>query len=127
MTTAFPSLAPTSRSVTQGQYPVKRFTTISGAGTSRIYGSQPFNASLSLQFDNVPDVVALQIADTFDAAQGSKDVLQLPTTLWYGMDNRLRDRLQRDYSWRFAEQPQITSGPPGISSISVKLEGQRDG
>ncbi len=124
---AFPSLRPTGRSVTQGQYAVKRFTSIAGTGTTRVYGSQPFNASISLQFNNISDNDALAIVNTYEDARGSKEALTLPTVLWEGMTDALRVKLQRDYAWRFAEQPQLTSGPPGISSIAVKLEGQRDG
>jgi hypothetical protein len=125
--TAFPALSPTSRSVTQGQYAVKRFNSIAGTGTSRIYGSQPFNSQLSLQFDNISDDQALLITNAYEAARGSKEVLTLPPEVWAGMADTLKVRLQRDYSWRFAEAPGITSGAPGFSSITVKLDGQRDG
>jgi hypothetical protein len=125
--TAFPPLTPTSRSVTQGQYAVKRFNSIAGTGTSRIYGSQPFNSQLSLQFDNITDENALLITEAYEAARGSSTVLDLPSTVWAGMADTLKVRLQRDYSWRFAEAPGITSSAPGFSSITVKLEGQRDG
>lgn len=125
--TTFPALTPSSRRVTQGQYAVKRFTSISGTGTTRAYGSQPFNAFLDLEFANIPDTDALAIVNCYEAARGSTQALNLPPQLWSGMDNTLVSRLQRDYSWRFAEQPQLTSGVPGISSMVVKLEGQRDG
>lgn len=125
--TNFPALAPTSRSVTQGQYAVKRFTSIAGTGTTRAYGSQPFGSTLELNFENVTDVLALSIADCYESARGSYDSLFLPLTVWKGMDDLLRERLQRDYTWRFSEQPRITSVRPGISSVTVRLEGMRDG
>lgn len=123
----FPELRPTSRSITQGQYAVKRFTSIAGTGTTRVYGSKPFNAEIALRFDNISDKDALAIINAYEAARGSKEILKLPLAIWDGMLTELRLGLQRDYSWRFSEQPQITSGRPGISSIAVKLEGQRDG
>lgn len=125
--TIFPSLTPTSRRVTQGQYAVKRFTTISGTGTTRAYSSQPFNSALELSFDNIPDSSALAIVNCYESARGSYAPLTLPLPIWEGLDSNLRTKLERDYTWRFAEQPQLTSGPPGISSVSVKLEGHRDG
>lgn len=124
---SFPPLTPTNRSVTQGQYAVKRFNSIAGTGTSRIYGSQPFNSELSLQFDNITDDQALLIANAYESARGSKGILVLPPTVWAGMADTLKVRLERDYAWRFAEAPGITSSAPGLSSITVKLEGQRDG
>ena len=32
------------------QFPTKRFTSMSGAGTTRLYGSKGFDATLDLQF-----------------------------------------------------------------------------
>lgn len=127
MTTAFPQITPTEMSHTLGQYPVKRFTTIAGTGTSRIYGNQPFNAGISVQFSNIRNDVALSIVDAYEQARGAFSALSLPTEFWKATSDGLRERFQRDYSWRFAEQPQFTPGPPGLSSVTVRLEGQRDG
>lgn len=127
MTTAFPPIAPTSRRVTQGQYAVKRFTSIAGTGTTRAYGSQPFNAALELEYSNIADTAALEIVSAYEAANGGKGALSLPLELWSGMDGALQLKMQRDYVWRFADQPQLTSVRPGLSSMTVRLEGQRDG
>ena len=127
MTTAFPALVPTSRRVTQGQYATKRFTSIAGTGTTRAYGSQPFNAALDLQFDNLSDPEAVLIAAAYDNARGEKDVLDLPAEVWQGMDADLKNRIVGSLLWRFAGQPSINSVRPGVSSISVRLSGQRDG
>lgn len=123
----FPSLSPSSRAVTQGQYAVKRFNSISGTGTTRVYGSQPFNAAMDLEFSNISDLDALLIVEAYEDARGSATPLTLPSALWTGMADALRVRLQRDYTWRFLDQPKITSAVPGVSSISITLEGQRDG
>ena len=123
----FPALKPTSRSVTQGQFAVKRFTSVSGAGRTRIYGSQPFNSLLEMSFDNIADNLALLIVNCYENARGSYDQLSIPNSVWNGMEEGLRIRLQRDYVWRFSEQPQLSSTAPGKTSVTVKLEGQRDG
>jgi len=127
MTTAFPALTPSARQVTQGQYAVKRFTSIAGTGTSRAYGSQPFNAELDLKFDNVSDLDALKISQAYNSARGSFDDLSLPEEIWGGMESDLKALLLGSYLWRFSQQPVIASVRPGVSSISVKLSGQRDG
>jgi hypothetical protein len=124
--TNFPVLRPTSRRITQGQYAVKRFTSIAGTGVTRAYGSQPFNSRLDLEFNNISDIDALAIVNTYEEARGNYGALNLPSSLWDGMENELQVQLLRDYTWRFAEQPNLTSGTPGVSNISVKLEGQRD-
>lgn len=125
--TTFPSLTPTSRRITQGQYAVKRFTSISGTGVTRAYGSKPFNSSLDLEFSNIPDSHALLVVNAYDSARGSKDPVELPSEVWAGMEESLWTKLKSDYIWRFADQPVITSVTPGTSSISVRLDGQRDG
>lgn len=123
----FPAIIPTSRSIQQGKYPVKRFTSISGTGVSRIYGSQPFESVIELKFDNIQDSFAFLITDCYDKSRGNYDKLSLPDALWNGMDQALKNKLQRDYVWRFSDQPSITSVYPGRSSVSVRLEGMRDG
>ena len=127
MTTAFPALTPSARQVTQGQYAVKRFTSIAGTGMSRAYGSQPFNAELDLKFDNVSDLDALKIYEEYNNARGTFDDLSLPEEIWGGMEPDLKTLLLGSYLWRFSQQPVIASVRPGVSSITVKLSGQRDG
>ena len=46
--TNFPAIAPTRRSYRAPQFPTKRFDSISGAGVTRLYGSQSFGAQLQL-------------------------------------------------------------------------------
>ena len=50
MATAFPPLRPISRSYDPGQFPLKRFNSMNGAGVTRLYGNVPFDATLRLQF-----------------------------------------------------------------------------
>lgn len=113
--------------MTQGQYATKRFTSIAGTGTTRAYGSQPFNAELDLEFDNLSDSDALLIAQAYDDARGEKDDIDLPDEVWQGMTFELKTRLAGTFLWRFVGQPTISSVRPGVSSISVRLSGQRDG
>lgn len=127
MTIAFPALTPSSRQITLGQYAVQRFVSIAGTGASRIYGSQPFNSSLELEFANVSDADVILIIHAYEAARGAYEVLSLPLTIWEGVEAEMQVLLQRDYVWRFAEQPSINSVAPNTSSISVRLDGQRDG
>jgi len=127
--TEFPSIVPTSRNVTLGTYPVKRFNSIAGTGITRIYGSQPFGSGLEMNFENIPDSSASLISDCYNNARGGYDQIGIPETLWKGMEKKsgLSLKLERDYIWRFAEPPRITSVRPGRSSVTVRLEGMRDG
>ena len=41
---------PTKRTFSPGSYATKRFSSISGAGTTRLYGSKGFDATLRMTF-----------------------------------------------------------------------------
>lgn len=127
MTVFFPALKPSSRQVTQGQFATKRFNSIAGTGTTRIYGSKPFNSTIELEYQNRNDVDVLDFITSYEEARGSFDSLALPDELWDGMDVAMRTQLEGTYIWRYASPPSVTSVAPGLSSIQITLEGQRDG
>lgn len=127
MSTQFPAKKPSTRNVTAGQYAVKRFISIAGTGSTRVYGSQPFNSKLQLAYNNISDEETIEFVVAHENARGSFDSLDLPPETWDGLDLMLRERLERDYVWRFASPPSIQSIAPGRSSVSIELEGQRDG
>ena len=128
MTTPFPSIKPSSRDIQLGQYPVKRFTSIAGTGVTRLYGSQPFNPPVELVFQNINDEAVRALVTAYEEAYGATDDLALPDETWDGVSQPLRERLERDYIWRFAEDspPQIRSVQPGVSTLSLRLVGHRD-
>lgn len=128
MTTTFPNLKPGSREIRLGQYPVKRFTTMAGTGVTKRYGSQPFNAFLSVTFSNVSDQVTQSIVEAYENASGPYDNILLPDLIWDGTSVNLRQKLERDYVWRFLADtpPQIQSIKKGVSTITVNFEGHRD-
>lgn len=108
-----------------GQYPVKRFTSISGAGTSRLYGSKAFDAQLELEFFLDDDSTALLLSAYHDS-KGGYEVLDLPANIYSGMSSDLQDQIRDYYSWRFAGPPTSQSVMPGRSKISVTLVGGLD-
>ena len=52
---AFPTLQPTSRDFSPGDWPIKRYNSQSGAEVRILYGSRRTNAKLSLGYDNISD------------------------------------------------------------------------
>lgn len=123
---SFPAIRPTGRQLVPGQYPVKRFVSMSGTGTTRAYGTQPFNATIELDFANLTDNAVTEIVECYDQARGSTRALSLPEEIWSGSGGDLRFLIERDYSWRFSEPPRISPVVPGRSSVTVRLEGHRD-
>lgn len=123
--TNFPAIAPTRRRYTAPLFPTKRFESISGAGTTRLYGSKSFGAQLQLEF-NQDDEGTQQFLDCYEAARGDFNTLNLPDQIFDGMSQGLRASIPQQLSWRFASTPQVDSLFPNRSRIRVTLEGTLD-
>ena len=126
MTVSFPSLIPTQRTYTVGDYPTKRFNSISGAGTTRLYGSKAFDAVLDLEF-SANDTELTTILACFNSAYGSGTALTLPSSIFNGMNSALQAQIPSYVTWRWQETPQVQSVFNNRSRVTVKLIGTLDG
>ena len=68
---AFPTLQPTSRDFSPGDWPIKRYNSQSGAEVRILYGSRRTNAKLSLGYDNISDSNAQLFLDDYAAQYGT--------------------------------------------------------
>src|SRR6056300_1146214 len=73
MPVAFPSLRPSSRSYSPGEYPQTDFTAQNGAVTVVRIGSRRVNAELTLGFQNITDDQAAAILKNFEAVNSVWD------------------------------------------------------
>ena len=123
MATSFDPLTtcgPTQRTFTPGDFPTKRFDSISGAGTTRLYGSKAFNATLQMSFLlNDSDVISF--LDCWDNAKGTYDTLVLPPEFFDGADNLLDAAIPDYLNWRWAERPSVESILPGRSRVKANF------
>ncbi len=115
----FPAVSPTRRSFTPGEYPTKRFDSISGAGTTRLYGSKASNATLDLEF-LLDDTNTEAVLQSWHDSLGGAKVLTLPATLFEGM-NGPEGQIPNYLNWRWSETPSVESLVPGRSRIRVTL------
>lgn len=115
----FPAVSPTRRSFTPGEYPTKRFDSISGAGTTRLYGSKASNAILDLEF-LLDDTNTEAVLQSWHDSLGGAKVLTLPATLFEGM-NGPEGQIPNYLNWRWSETPSVESLVPGRSRIRVTL------
>ena len=115
----FPAVSPTRRSFTPGEYPIKRFDSISGAGVTRIYGSKAFNATLDLEF-LLDDTGTAAVLQSWHDSMGGAKVLTLPTELFEGM-NGPEGQIPNYLNWRWAQVPSVQSVLPGRSRIQALL------
>ena len=125
MATPYPSLCPTRRAWTPGQYATRRFNAINGAGTTRLYGSKAFDATLSLEYLLLDEELAL-LLKCYNDARGTFDELDLPNETFVGLSVDVQNEIPDYLTWRWEDTPQIESVAPGRSRVRVKLVGTLD-
>jgi hypothetical protein len=121
---AFPALRPTGRQFNAGNWPVKAFSSQSGAEVRILYGSKRTGMSLSLSYDNISDTEAKQFLDHYDEVFGTFQTFTLPpeyATGW-GANSQAIDAVSGN-RWRYNNEPQVSQVRPGISSVTVELLG----
>ena len=119
---AFPSLTPTGRQFTPGDFPNKRFNSQSGAEVRILYGSRRVNAVLSLSYANVTDANAESFLDDYSDQLGTFRTFTLPSAVfegWSGTASTLD--APSGTKWRYDAEPQVQAVRPGISSVTVSL------
>ena len=123
MATSFGALetcGPTKRTFKPGSFPTKRFTSISGAGTQRLYGSKASDATLSLSF-MLNDSDTCKVLDCWNDAKGSYDTIELPDKFLAGSSPVLNCGVPGYLNWRWAEAPSVESLQPGLSRVQINL------
>ena len=123
MATSFEPLetcGPTRRTFVPGQFATKRFSTISGAGTTSLYGSKAFDAQLRITL-LLNDDDTCTVLKCWDDAYGSYDVLTLPEEFFAGASPVLDCTIPDYLNWRWAEAPSVESILPGRSRVQIIL------
>lgn len=121
---AYPSLTPSTRNYSSGDYPVKTFTSQSGAESRILYGSRRTGMTLELQYDNLTDANAELFLDHYDETKGTYITFTLPASAFSGWSGN-KDAIDAATanSWRYDGPPQVSNVRPGISSVQIKLVG----
>lgn len=122
----FPSIRPTSRSYSPGQFPVKTYRGLSGAVVKRVFGNKAYGHTIELQFNNISDTNTKAILDHYYGQSGSYFRFALPDAMFSGMDSTLASSVQApsNISWEYAEPPAVESVFNGRSNVSVRLIGE---
>lgn len=119
---AFPSLTPTSRDFNPGDWPIKRFSSRSGAEVRILYGSQRVNAKLNLSYENISDANAQLFLDDYEAQIGTLRTFDLPSAVktgWSGSSSSID--APAGSKWRYDAEPSVRAVRPGLSSVTVNL------
>ena len=116
----FPYICPVRREFTAAQFPTKRFTSISGAGTTRLYGNKGFDATLRLEFIADDEAVEGFVRSWHDS-MGNYLPIELPETVYAGQ-GELLDAVTPDYlEWHWEKPPTVSSVQPNLSRVQVNL------
>jgi len=132
MPVAFPSIRPSSRSYSPGEYPQTDFTAQNGAVTVVRFGSRRANAELALGFENITDDQAAAILKNFEAVNSVWDYVTFTGTdgavgASSDLQRYLREVGGSGLRWRYSGAPSVTSVIPGRSSVQCKFVGVLDG
>ena len=119
----YSTLAPTSRSYDPGNWPVKTYSSQSGAEIRIRYGDKRFNAKLNLQYQNIKDTDADDFLAHFDAQFGSYSSFALSTQVLTGWSGSNFIPNQSVMKFRYSKAPTVVSVRPGVSTVSVELAG----
>jgi len=124
----FPSIRPTRRSYSPGQFPTKIYRGLSGATVKRIFGNRSFGHSIELEFANITDANVKLILDHYYAQGGNYTRFALPNEIFSGMSDSLRGVVQAptNIQWEYAQPPQVESVFNGRSTVTVSLIGELD-
>lgn len=122
-TPKFPSIKPTSRNWTAGDFPVKTFRAQNGAELRILYGNQIAEKRLQLTYANLTDEEAELFFDHYLAMKGI--MIQFPLNDdarigWAGKQSTIGAGAY-NLEWRYAQAPEMTSVYKGRSTISVSL------
>ena len=119
MSISFPELSPTKRSFQQGRWPTKRFVSMNGSSTNRIYGDSSTEATIDLEF-LVDDSGMESILACFLQTQGAYNEVLLSEAMFDGTSNSLFPNYLK---WHWVEAPAVSSVQPDLSRVTVKLIG----
>lgn len=122
----FPSIRPTARTYSPGQFPTKTYRGLSGATVKRIFGNRSFGHAIEMQFTNITDATTKQILDHYYGEYGNYQRFNLPDNVFSGMSSSLKSSVQAPSNilWEYAEPPQVESVFNGRSTVTVRLIGE---
>ena len=127
---AFPSIKPSARRYSPGEYPQTRFEAQNGVTTVIRFGSRRVDSSLALGFDNITDAEAASILANYEAVNGPWNHLTFTASDGSVGSGALNDYIQETggsgLRWRYAEPPSVTSIKPGIVSVQCSFIGTLD-
>ena len=117
----FPTLNPSSRTFTPGEYPHTPFTSLSGAQNRVRNSNVMLGSELRLSFVAITEAEMLSILSHYQAQQGSFGSFLLPSVVWNGTDSPSSYELT-GYGWIYAAPPTVRDMPCGGHDVELQLQ-----
>jgi hypothetical protein len=105
--TTFPTLTPSSRTFTPGEYPHSAFTGMSGVQNRVRNSNVMLSSQLRLTFAAISESEMLSILTHYQGQQGTFQSFPLPTAIWSGVSS-INDYQLSGYGWRYIEPPSVS-------------------
>ena len=116
----FPSIIPTSRLYTQGDFPSAIQASSSGVTTGYRRGNRRIDQTLQLTFDNLTETQVNLIRTHYDGQNGSFNIFYLSASTWSGYTTP-PVALVSDFAWLYATPPTISDGIVSKWNVEVEL------
>ena len=116
----FPSITPSTRLYTQGNFPSAIQASSNGVTTGFRRGNRRINQTLQLSFNNLTESQVTQIRNHFDGQNGSFSIFYLSAEVWAGYTTP-PVALVSDFAWLYANAPTISDGIVSKWNIEIEL------
>lgn len=116
----FPSITPSTRLYTQGNFPSAIQSSSTGVTTGFRRGNRRINQTLQLSFNNLTESQVTQIRNHYDGQNGSFSIFYLSAEVWAGYTTP-PVALVSDFAWLYANAPTISDGIVSKWNIEIEL------
>ena len=120
---AYPTLSPSSRNYTPGDWAQKKYKAMSGAEVRIRYGDQRTEARLTLQYQNITDANAALFLADYDSQYGTFKTFTVPAEVLAGWSGGNYVPNTGAMKFRYSGPPQLQAVRPGRTNVSVELVG----
>jgi hypothetical protein len=117
----FPTLVPSGRSYTPGEYPHTAFDPYSGFQNRVRHSNVMLSSSLRLRFTALSEANMLSILSHYQGQLGGFESFDLPTSIWSGVGAVIDYQLD-NYRWRYTEPPSVEDVYCGRHNVELALE-----
>jgi hypothetical protein len=116
----FPTLVPSGRTFTPGDYPNTSFSVLSGKQTRVRHSTVMLSSQLRLTFVALTEADMLSVLSHYNGQLGSYESFALPSAIWSGVT--ANDFQLSGYRWRYIESPTVEDLVNNRHTVSLVLE-----